>query len=208
MNALIHLYRAEIGRLTTYRMRLDTTTSWAISASALVATLAFGSAEAPHAAFIFLMMLVYFFLHLEARRYRYYEISRYRVHILERFFYPAALGQAVNPIWTTTLIASLQRPAIPVGRLGALAWRVRRTYGFLFGAILLAWLSKLDVSGGLTTDALQLVHRADIGSIPGSAVFAIVLALYAWLVYLGATARRHYPLGDEDARETIGMVGD
>ena len=44
-NALIHLYRGELGRLTAYRARLDTTTSWAISASALVTTLAFGAAS-------------------------------------------------------------------------------------------------------------------------------------------------------------------
>src|SRR5947209_3302853 len=54
--ALIHLYRAEIGRLTAYRARLDTTTSWAITTSALVATFTLGNPQNPPAAFLVLML--------------------------------------------------------------------------------------------------------------------------------------------------------
>ena len=86
VNALIHLYRAEMGRLTTYRVRLDTTTSWAITSSALITTFALGNPQIPHLAFLFLMFVNFFFLHLEARRFRAYEASRHRVHLLERFF--------------------------------------------------------------------------------------------------------------------------
>ena len=207
-NALIHLYRGELGRLTAYRARLDTTTSWAISASALVATLTFGSAAAPHVAFLFLMALNYVFLHMEARRYRYYELSRYRVHIMERFFYPAVLGQKVNPQWTSMLVQSLQHPSLPLSRRAALGWRLRRTYLALFGMVLIGWLSKLDVSHDVTTSPLDLVPRAEVGSLPGWAIWPLVVALYAWLTYLAATAHRVYPMGDEDARELFGMVGD
>jgi uncharacterized membrane protein len=207
-NGLIHLYRAEVGRLTAYRARLDTTTSWAISSSALVATLVFGSAAVSHAALLFLMVLNYFFLHLEARRFRYYEVSRYRVHVMERYFYPALLGQPVSPSWTTTLIEQLQHPITPLGHAGALGWRVRRTYMFLFVAVLVAWLSKLDVSGGWTSSALEFVDRAAVGSIPGAAVLAAVAALYGWLAILALMAARLYPLGDEDVREQVGIAGD
>lgn len=207
-NGLIHLYRAEVGRLTAYRTRLDTTTSWAISASALVATLVFGNAAVSHAALLFLMVLDYFFLHLEARRFRYYEVSRYRVHVLERYFYPALLGQPVDPTWTTTLIEQLQHPIAPVGHMGALAWRVRRAYLFLFLAVLLAWLSKLDLSGGWTSNAGELVDRAALGSIPGPVIVAAVAALYGWLLFLTLAAKRTYPMGDEYARQQVGIVGD
>src|SRR5881392_2313203 len=109
-NALIHLYRAEVGRLTAYRQRLDTTTSWAISATALVVTISFGSAGLSHASFVFLMFLVYFFLHLEARRFRYYEKSRYRVQVLERFFFPEVLGHhdETDPHWEELLLDALE----------------------------------------------------------------------------------------------------
>jgi uncharacterized membrane protein len=207
-NALIHLYRGELGRLTAYRARLDTTTSWAISASALVATLTFGSAAAPHIAFLFLMALNCVFLIMESRRYRYYELSRHRVHIMERFFYPAVLGQKVNPQWTSMLVQSLQHPSLPLSRRAALGWRLRRTYLALFAMVLVGWLSKLDLTHGLATGPLDLIRLAEVGSIPGWLIWLVVLTLYAWLTYLALTAHRAYPMGDEDARELFGMVGD
>jgi uncharacterized membrane protein len=207
-NALIHLYRGELGRLTAYRARLDTTTSWAISASALVATLTFGSAAASHVAFVFLMALNYVFLHMEARRYRFYELSRHRVHLMEGFFYPAVLGQKVNPQWTAMLVESLQHPRLPLSRRAALGWRLRRTYAALFAMVLIGWLSKLDVSHGLMSSPLELIPRAEVGSIPGWVIWLAVLGLYGWLSYLVLVAHRYYPMGDEDARELYGMVGD
>src|SRR5215510_3876764 len=48
LQALIHLYRAEVGRMVTYRQRLDTTTNWSITSSALVATFSLGNPMIPH----------------------------------------------------------------------------------------------------------------------------------------------------------------
>src|SRR5262249_1539290 len=62
LQALIHLYRAEVGRMVTYRQRLDTTTNWAITLSALVTTFSIGNPLIPHAAFLFLMLVNVFFL--------------------------------------------------------------------------------------------------------------------------------------------------
>src|ERR687888_2399475 len=87
LNALVHLYRAEVGRMTAYRARLDITTNWAITTSALVTTFALSSGDRTHAVLLFLMFLDYFFLHLEARRFSAYEGSRRRVRLLERYFY-------------------------------------------------------------------------------------------------------------------------
>src|SRR5690348_2445656 len=82
LNALVHFYRAEVGRMTSYRQRLDTTTNWAITSSALVTTFSLGNASIPHAAFLFLMFVDAFFLVVEARRFRVYEAARYRVLLL------------------------------------------------------------------------------------------------------------------------------
>src|SRR5919198_2738901 len=68
INALVHLYRAEVGRLTTYRVRLDTTTNWTITTSVLVTTFSFTNEQVPHIALLFLMSFSFFFLQLEARR--------------------------------------------------------------------------------------------------------------------------------------------
>jgi uncharacterized membrane protein len=192
LNALIHLYRGELGRMTAYRARLDTSTNWAITTSALVTSFSLGSAERSHAAFLFLMFLDYFFLHLEAKRFQAFEASRYLLQLMERAFYPEVLGEDVDPRWTDRLIKVLRGPGLKVSYRGALGWRLRRNYLWIYFAILLAWLSKLDAAGLAN---LSFVSRAGVGSVPGWLVCLGVAALYTWLVYVAASARRCYSLG-------------
>jgi uncharacterized membrane protein len=181
VNALIHLHRAEVGRLTAYRARLDTTTNWAITTSALVTTFALSSDERTHAALVFLMILVYFFLHLEARRFSAYEGAR----------------------WTSRLIAALRDPVYPtVPLLLAISWRLRRVYLWIYGGILLAWLSKLHLA---EWPSLDLLARASIGFLPGWVVLLAVAALYVWLVAVAAWPGRRHPLGDPYALEVVGQ---
>src|SRR6266849_3536968 len=146
LTALIHFYRAEVGRLTTYRQRLDTTTNWSITSSALVTTFSLGNAAIPHAAFLFLMLINVFFLAVEARRFKVYEAARYGVLLLERYFYPAVLGDGSSLGWRVALIEALRTPySYPlVGELGALGWRLRRNYLWIDAAVLLTWRQTRD----------------------------------------------------------------
>src|SRR5438105_4252454 len=150
LNALVHFYRAEVGRMTAYRQRLDTTTNWAITSSALVTTFSLGNAQIPHAAFLFLMFVNLFFLIVEARRFRVYEAARFRVLLLERYFYPEVLGDPSPHAWRRPLIDSLRTPySYPtVGQLGALGWRLRRNYLCIYLAVLATWVGKLEIAGG------------------------------------------------------------
>jgi uncharacterized membrane protein len=197
VNALIHLYRAEMGRMTAYRTRLDTTTNWAITSSGLVGTFAFGNESISHAALLFAMLLNLFFLFLEARRFRHYEASRSRVQLLERHFYPEILERPVSPDWSDELLASLCPTRPPVSLLTAAAWRVRRNYLWIYFILLLAWVAKLELPGGPLFDAGRLVTRAAIGSVPGWSIWAVVAGFYAWLVFLALRARWGY-LAAED----------
>lgn len=197
VNALIHLYRAEVGRMTAYRARLDTTTNWAITTSGLVGTFALGSPEVSHAAFLFLMLLVYFFLLLEARRLRHYEASRVRVELLERTFFPEVLGREAEPGWVDRVLTLYHEPLTPVGRNDAIGWRLRRNYLWIYLIVLLTWVAKLGMTGGWTLDPLELVARAEIDSLPGWLVFGLVGTFYAWLAYLTARAHRHYPFCED-----------
>jgi uncharacterized membrane protein len=204
VNALIHLYRAEVGRMTTYRVRLDTTTNWALTSSALVGTFALGNSDVTHVAFLFLMFVNHFFLFLEARRFRVYETSRRRVGFLEQHFYPEVLGGNADQSWTAQLLAILQGPPPPVSQLGALGWRLRRNYLWIYFAVLVAWLIKLVAPHGPTLDLGAVVADAAIGSISGLAVLAGVSVLYVWLVALAALARHSYPAGDDEPGQTSG----
>src|SRR3954462_4604828 len=108
LNALAHLYRAEVGRMTTYRQRLDTTTNWSITSSALVTTFSLGNPAIPHEAFLFLMVINVSFLMVEARRFRVYEAARYRVLLLEHYFYPEVLGESSPRDWRRALLEALR----------------------------------------------------------------------------------------------------
>src|SRR5262249_7118753 len=192
INALIHLYRAEVGRLTTYRTRLDTTTNWAITTTALVCTFTLGNPEHPQAAFLVLMLTNYFFLQIEARRFRAYETSRHRVQLLEHFFYAEVLGAANNPRWIRQLLEALQNPGLTVNRLGALGWRLRRNYVWIFAVVLLAWLSKLHIDGPPTWAPDELLGRAAIGGISSWVVGTLVGAFYVYLIVIAVAAQRMY----------------
>jgi len=202
LNALVHLYRAEVGRMTSYRQRLDTTTNWAITSSALVTTFSLGNAQIPHAAFLFLMFVNVFFLVVEARRFRVYEAARFRVLLLERYFYPQVLGTPIAADWREQLIESLRTPfSYPtVGLLGATGWRLRRNYLWIYLAVLLTWIAKLDIVGGPGAD---LVREASIGRLPGLVVWLLVGAGYVVLAGIGLLAKRTYPMGTEAARAVL-----
>ena len=199
ITALIHLYRAEVGRLTAYRARLDTTTNWAITTSALVATFAFNNEQISHIPLLVVMLVNYFFLHVEARRFRAYEATRYRVQLLERCFYPELLGEPVRADWPRQLVDALRSPGLTVDLWGALGWRLRRTYLAIHAAVLVAWLGKLFLSAGGTLDINVLLTKAAIAVIPGWLVGAVVALFSLWLVVLAVGAQRNKSLGDEEA---------
>ena len=134
--------------MTSSRQRLDTTTSWAITSSALVTTFTLGNTQISHAAILFLIFLNSFFLQVEARRFCAYEAGRYRVLLLERWFYAEILGETVDPQWTRSLIRALRTHYPRVSLAGALGWRLRRNYLWMYLTVLLVWLGKLALSGG------------------------------------------------------------
>jgi uncharacterized membrane protein len=207
VTALVHLYRAEVGRMTAYRQRLDTTTNWAITSSALVTTFSLGNPTIPHAAFLFLMFVNAFFLVVEARRFRVYEATRYRVLLMEHYVYPDLLGEGSPRDWKPALFEALRTPYSypPVGVLGALGWRLRRNYLWIYAAVLLTWIAKLEISGGGASD---LTAEAAIGRLSGLVVWALVVVGYVGLVAVGLLAKRTYPMGNEAAQAVLRQEPD
>lgn len=198
-NSLIHLYRGELGRMTLYRVRLDTTTNWAVVTTAGIVTFALGNAAVPHAVFLFAMLLTLFFLNLEARRFRFYETSHRRVRLLERGFYTEVLGGKPDVGWEAVLLQNLQRPESPVSQLGALGWRLRRTYLWVYLALLVAWWGKLtvtqpDTPTGTRPGLQSALAEAAVGTLPGVAVALLVGLFYLLLLLLAIVGSRRYPL--------------
>ncbi|MBK9259450.1 MAG: DUF2270 domain-containing protein [Polyangiaceae bacterium] len=186
--ALIHLYRGELGRMTMYRTRLDTTTNWAVGTSAALTTFALGQERAPHFVFLLAVFLDLIFLWMEIRRFRFYELVRMRVRLLEVGFYAVVMGKPPREGWEDALWKSLETPRSPIGRLQAASVRLRRNYLWLFGAVYLGWLVKLSFGHK------GIVDNAAVGILPGAVVFCISLVLMVGLAILASI----YKLPEEE----------
>ncbi len=182
-NAVIHLYRGELGRMTLYRVRLDTTTNWAVGTSAAIVSFGLGSQQAPHVVFGLAALLNFVFLTMEIRRFRYYEMIRQRVRILENGFYGDVLGGA-GEAWEARMLATLKNPETPISFLQAASVRLRRNYIWLMLAIYLGWIVKLSLVGE------GLVEAARMGGLSGSLVLGLSAALF---VPLAAVALMYRP---------------
>jgi uncharacterized membrane protein len=176
-NALIHFYRGELARMTTYRVRLDTTTNWAVGTTAAITSLAVGSAGVPHFTFGIPFVLVLLFLWMEARRYRVYEMSRLRVRLLEQGFLLQMVEGNALPDWRERLASSLEKPDPPIGQVQALSVRLRRSYLGLLFVIYLFWLAKIALVSSLP-------QGARIAFVPGYLVLTLITLQWIPLVML------------------------
>jgi uncharacterized membrane protein len=181
--ALIHLYRGELGRMTVYRSRLDATTNWAVGTSAALMTFALGQERVPHFVFLLAVFLDLIFLWMEIRRFRFYELVRMRVRLLEVGFYAVVLGKPPREGWEDALWKSLEAPKAPIGRLEAASVRLRRNYLWLILAVHLGWVAKLSFGHG------GIVASAAVGIVPGAVVLGIATLLLVTLASVAVTYR-------------------
>lgn len=189
--AMVHLYRGEIQRANTWRNRLDTTTNWAIITAGAAVSFALSDASHHHGVILLNIALIFIFLFIEARRYRYYELWSYRVRLLETDFFAAMLVPPFHPSpdWAETLATSLLRPKFPIGLAEALGRRFRRNYFAIFAALIAAWLFKNYTQGNgqmLPASSLEeFIRRASIGPISGEWVLGVMLAFTLGMTIFG-----------------------
>jgi uncharacterized membrane protein len=198
---LAHYYRAEMGRMSGWRDRIDRTTNWAITVAGAMLSVSLSTPTAHHGVLIFAMILVLFLLVIESRRYRFFDVYRARVRLLERqYFAPifSAEGEA-DAAWLRRLGDGLQRPVFLMSRGVAFSRRLRRNYIWMFLILLVGWLLKIGSpkllpDGGVDHFAQsisQWVNAASIGPLPGRAVIAAVAIFYGWIIYAALRARAH-----------------
>jgi uncharacterized membrane protein len=187
--AMVHFYRGEVQRSNAWRLRLDSTTNWAVVTTGAVLSFAFGSAENSHVAILISFLLVWLFLVIESRRYRYYELWTLRVRLMETDFFAAMLTPpfAPHPEWATRLADSLLTPEFPISHLEAMGRRLRRNYIWIYLILGLAWAMKLMLHPVPADTFETFLERANIGFIPGYIVtlsvagFFVVIFLIAVL---------------------------
>jgi uncharacterized membrane protein len=183
----VHFYRAVVAHMDVWRQRMDATTNWAAATTAVMVTFSFSTAEAPHFVLLLAIGFNWVFLLMESRRYQIFDLWRRRFRLLNRHVVvPVLKGEtqveSEDQRMTLAGIADDLGRLVPHLSLGrALGYRIRRNYAYLFTVAGVAWLLKLEVHPVEATSFAELVERAQIGGIPGVAVFILII-----IVALGA----------------------
>lgn len=197
--AMVHFFRAEISRANVWRMRLDTTTNWAVVTTAAALSIAFGQEQTHYAVILLNILLVTLFWLTEARRYRYYEVWSSRVRLMETDFFAAMLVPPFgpDPDWAESLAENLLHPHFPISVWEALGRRLRRNYIYLYVIMGMAALGKLWVHPVPAQTAEVIFERASFWFIPGWAFLLVGLLFYVFLFMVAfVTAGMHAASGE------------
>ena len=215
LTTLAHLYRGEMYRSKIWRTRLDTTTNWAVATTGIALSVSFSEASISPSPLVLVSLLVAIFLNIEARRYRYFDIWRTRVRLLEVCFYgPLLTGRPVTADnrWNEFLAHDYQDIRFHISFWEAAGRRLRRNYIWIFLVLGLSYLAKLAIHPYSTTSLSDVVQRAAVGPVPGWAILLAELIFYAILGLLALLTVRHpHAAGrvagpvDIDPRDKLGI---
>jgi uncharacterized membrane protein len=206
ITAIIHFYRGELHRSTEWRLRLDNTTNWAIISVMALITFSLGDPAHSHVGILAGMALVFTFLTIEARRFRFFDVWRSRTRLLEEnFIGPIVRRDLRSPIqdWGKLIANDLIWPKFRISWHQAMKARLLRNYFPLFILLLLSWVLKITAMTGTASHSQELcfVTKADSSNLAivvssyGSLIF--VIGLYAYLIGLVLLAPRTRAAEDE-----------
>jgi len=172
---MTHFYRGESQRAMTWRERLDTTTNWAVLSMAGVLSYSFSSADHNHVMILLSNLIMLFFLLIEARRYRYFEVYRARVRLIEEnVLIPIINRNLESPMrqWREMITRDLHSPKFKSTLLEAIGFRLIRNYLFIFALVFGAWWLKLTLHPTQAYSWHEIYARMSIGWIPSGVVLA------------------------------------
>jgi uncharacterized membrane protein len=142
------------------------------------------------------------FLGMEARRYRYFNVWRARARWLERNFYaPIFTGEARDDSWQATLARDYTAPRHHISFFRAAGRRLRRNYVWILVIQALAYYGKIAIHPTPVATLAEFSDRAAVGPIPGWIVLMIGFAYnFGWLAFALGTMwldqREHGTRGD------------
>jgi uncharacterized membrane protein len=120
------------------------------------------------------------FLFIEARRYRYYELWSYRVRLMETDFYAAMLVPPFHPSpeWAESLAENLLSPSFPISIGEAFGRRLRRNYFWIFLILYASWAAKIWLFPEPATSWTAFIARSAVGPLSGETMIALGFGLY------------------------------
>ena len=202
LGMLAHLYRGEMYRSKIWRTRLDATTNWAVATTGIALSVAFSSPGNSPLPLVLVALMSLVFLSIEARRYRYFDIWRTRVRILETGLYGPILrgeGVRVDNGWNLQLASDYKDLRFHIGFLEALGRRLRRNYSFMFGVQAVSYFTKICVHPVPITSLQDLWQHAAIGPISGQVVLICGGLFHAGLFALAVVTLK--------GQRAVGRVG-
>jgi uncharacterized membrane protein len=202
---IAHYYRAEMGRMSGWRDRIDRTTNWAITVAGAMLSVSLSTPTSHHGVLLFAMVLVLLLLVIESRRYRFFDVYRARVRRLERRYFARIFSRADESDdieWMRELSDDLKKPVFLMSRGLAFSRRLRRNYIWMFLILLVAWLLKISSPklmtegepGRFAQSLSEWSSSAALGPLPGWMVLVAVATFYCWTLY--AALRRHAGEGE------------
>lgn len=191
--AIVHLYRGELSRATTWRMRLDNTTNWSVLTTAGLLSLSFGDDSHSHLILLIGLALIAVFWMFESRRFRFADVWYSRVRKIEENFYGPILRR--NPVspeldWGALIAADLFEPSFKITRLQALRARLLRNYWAIFIVLLMAWFVKLLVHPLPANNWMEVRNHLAMGFIPWWVPLGYVGCFVLGLLYVIAAGQR------------------
>jgi uncharacterized membrane protein len=170
LGALAHLYRGEVYRSTIWRTRLDTTTNWSVVTLGVALSITFSSAAASPLPLVLVGFLILFFLMLEARRYRYFNVWRARARWMEKHLYAPMLEDGdlrMEEEWQYTLAHDYREPRYHITLLRAVGRRLRNNYIWILLIQTIAYFGKIIIHPTPVAGVDELLQRAAVGPVPG-----------------------------------------
>lgn len=201
IGALAHIYRAEVYRSTVWRQRLDMTTNWAVVSTGIGLSISFASPLADPLPIVLVSLLSIMFLMLEARRYRYFHVWKFRARILELAVWVPMLrgeGAKIPQDRGDVLSEDYERPVFRISMLNAIGRRLRRNYGYLFTIQGLAYFSKIAIHPTEQPTIDEFIRRAHIGPMPGWLSLLMGLGFHA--LWIGIAIYTYFSERQEHAK--------
>lgn len=167
--AVVHLYRGELYRATSWRIRLDNSTNWAVFTTAGLLSFAFGEGLHSHWILLIGFALISVFWGFESRRFRFSDIWYARVRMIEENFYGPILRRdprSPEEGWGQLVARDLFHPRFKMTRLYALRARLVQNYWAIFLVLLFAWLTKVLVHPHVAQSWLEVRARLGDGLLP------------------------------------------
>jgi uncharacterized membrane protein len=207
VSATVHIYRGLMDRASTWRLRIDNPTNWAILTCGTSVSFTLSDETHSHAVLLLIMLFTIMFLIVEARRTRYYDLWSSWLRLLETEYLAPILQDncvTASDTWQELIVRDLGYPHFKATLWRMAQRRLRDHYLAIYLFLLLSWLLKLllhPLGAGQCVNESFVCH-ATVGPIPGGLVMTIVGCFYlalATITLLGY--RNHDPSVEVLSRE-------